>query len=137
MKKLRLIINLWFPVLLWCGLIFYLSSIPNLRASPNPVWDEFIRSFAHGLFYAILYVLFFRAINFKKDQKDLWLPFWLGALYGFSDELHQLFVPTRAFQFKDLLVDILGVLFGLFAVWKLLPKTPKKLKSLVKELGLS
>jgi len=137
MKKLRLILNLWLPVVIWCGLIFYLSSIPNLRTAPDPLWDEIIRSSIHGLFYAILYLLFFRALNFGRREKDLWTPFFLGALYSLSDELHQFFVPTRVFQFKDLFVDVLGVSLGLLIVWKLLPRTPKKLKSLAKKLGLS
>jgi len=136
MKKVKSIVSLWLPVLLWCGLIFYLSSIQNLRASEDPFWDEIIRSSIHGLFYAILYGLFFRALNSGKTKKNFWLPFWLGSLYGFSDESHQLFVPTRVFQLKDLLVDILGVFLGFLIIWRLLPKTPEKLKVWAKKWGI-
>jgi VanZ family protein len=33
--------------------------------------------------------------------------------YAVSDELHQLFVPERAFQLQDLLVDGGGILVGI------------------------
>jgi len=34
--------------------------------------------------------------------------------YALSDEIHQLFVPGRAFQVFDLFIDFLGSLFGVF-----------------------
>ena len=33
--------------------------------------------------------------------------------YGFSDEIHQLFVPGRAFEISDLAMDGLGSLIGI------------------------
>lgn len=42
----------------------------------------------------------------------------LTCLYGLSDETHQLFVPTRSFQIKDLLVDVGGATMGYLAVKK-------------------
>jgi VanZ family protein len=136
MRKSILLLNLWLPVILWCLLIFYLSSIPNLRAAKNPFWDEIIRSFTHGVFYAILYFLFFRAINFNRKEKIFLLPLIFAFLYGLSDEIHQSFVPTRTFQLKDLLIDSAGVALGGFILWKLLPKVQGKLKDWAKKLAL-
>ncbi|MDD3679233.1 MAG: VanZ family protein [Patescibacteria group bacterium] len=136
MKKTVLLLSLWLPVVLWCLLIFYLSSIPNLKAAENPLWDEIIRSFIHGLFYAILYFLLFRAFNFTRKLKNFYLPLMLSFLYGLSDEIHQFFVPTRTFQFKDLLVDFIGIIAGGFTLWKLLPKTQGKLRDWAKRLAL-
>ena len=31
-----------------------------------------------------------------------------SILYGLIDEIHQLFVPYRAFEIKDLIIDSLG-----------------------------
>jgi VanZ family protein len=135
MKKLGLITNLWLPVIFWCLLIFYFSSIPNLRTAQNPFWDEIIRSTLHGIFYAILYLLFFRALNFQKKEKDFWLPLILASLYGLFDEIHQSFVPTRSFQLRDLIVDFSGAALGGLMIWKLLPKAPSKLKNWAKKLG--
>lgn len=136
MKKVGLFLNLWLPVFLWCFLIFYLSSIPNLKAAQNPFWDEIIRSFIHGLFYAVLSVLFFRALNFHRTKKDFLIPLLLSCLYGLSDEIHQSFIPTRTFQLQDLLVDFTGVFLGGLVLWKCLPKVPSKLKLWVRKLAL-
>lgn len=35
-----------------------------------------------------------------------------GSLYAASDEIHQLFVPGRAGQARDVLIDSIGVLIG-------------------------
>jgi len=136
MKKSISLLNLWLPVVFWCFLIFYFSSIPNLKASQNPLWDEIIRSFMHGVFYAILYFLFFRAVNFVRKVKNFWWPLIFSFLYAFSDEVHQLFVPTRTFQLKDLLVDFTGAALGGLILWKLLPKAPSRLKNWAKKLDV-
>lgn len=104
--------SLWLPVGLWMGVLFALSSIPNLRVSGSNFWDEILRSFAHFLLYAVGYVLFFRAINFECQKKNLLLPLILVCFYGLFDEVHQYFVPTRTFQIKDLLVDFSGGFLG-------------------------
>jgi len=109
MKK---IFSLWLPVGLWMGTVFYLSSIPNLRVSQSNFWDEILRSGAHFILYGIGYFLFFRAINFSKEEKNFLLPLFLTFFYGFFDEIHQSFVPTRSFQIQDLIVDFSGAFLG-------------------------
>lgn len=136
MAKLKLMVYRWLPVFLWCFLIFYLSSIPNLKTSQNPFWDEILRKICHFLEYLVLYMLFSRAINFRKDKKNFWLPFLLTMFYAFSDEIHQAFVPTRTFRYKDVLIDNSGNFVGGLIIWKLSQKTPKKLKNWVKKLDL-
>ncbi|MBQ3466792.1 MAG: VanZ family protein, partial [Oscillospiraceae bacterium] len=60
-----------------------------------------------------------------------WPAFLTGLLFCFlyacSDEFHQLFVPGRAGMFSDVLIDTVGVLFGLTAACALsfLRKEPK------------
>ncbi len=82
MSKFKLIFSLWLPVIFWCLLIFYFSSIPNLKTSQNPFWDEIFRSFAHFLMYGALFVLFFRALNFRVKKQEFWIPLILAWLYG-------------------------------------------------------
>ena len=41
------------------------------------------------------------------------LPLCFGFLYALSDEIHQLFVPGRSFQFFDIFMDICGVTVGI------------------------
>jgi len=127
MKKVSWLLSLWLPVVFWCGLLFYLSSIPNLKASQNPVLDEILRTLSHFVFYAFGYFLFFRALNYQKSKKNFLLPLGLVWLYGFFDELHQSFVPTRTFQLMDLAVDFGGVFIGKIIVEEFLPKLSKKI----------
>ena len=136
MEKVKQNVFLWAPVIIWCSLSFYFSSIPNLRAAENPFWDEIIRSFLHLIIYTILFVLFFRALNALKEKKDYLWPLLLSILYSFSDEIHQSLIPTRTFQTRDLLVDIMGIFLGILAIWKLLPRAPAKLKNWAKGLQL-
>ena len=127
MKNVNWSLNLWLPVIFWCGTLFYFSSIPNLKASQNPVLDEVVRTIAHFLFFVVGYFLFFRALNFGKKKKNFYLPLALAALYGLSDEIHQTFVPTRTFQLMDLAVDFGGAFIGKITVEEFLPKIPKSL----------
>jgi VanZ family protein len=44
-----------------------------------------------------------------------WLiPLLIGFLYAVSDEIHQYFVPGRAMQARDVLIDTSGVLLGIW-----------------------
>tara|TARA_Y100000310_G_C20503180_1_gene725048 strand:- start:356 stop:754 length:399 start_codon:yes stop_codon:yes gene_type:complete len=125
MKNLKLIFSLWLPVLIWAGTLFYLSSIPSLKTSPNPFLDEILRSIAHFVFYFIGYFLFFRALNNQKKKKkkaNFLLPLILVSLYGLSDEFHQSLVPTRTFQLQDLLIDFSGAFISKIILTKFLPK---------------
>ena len=112
---MKRVFSLWLPVGFWMGTVFYLSSIPNLRVSQINFWDEILRSGAHFVLYGIGYFLFFRAINFGRENlpaskagKNFLLPLFLTFAYGIFDEIHQSLVPTRSFQIKDLLVDFGG-----------------------------
>lgn len=122
MKKWGLLIVLWLPVGVWMGVLFYLSSISNLRAVENVWLDEVIRTISHFCFYGLGYLLFFRALNFGKTKKNFLLPLFLTWGYGFSDEVHQIFVPTRTFQLMDLAVDFGGAFVGKVLLRKILSK---------------
>ncbi len=45
----------------------------------------------------------------------------LSMLYALSDETHQLFVPGRAFQVVDLIIDFIGSITGMW-IWKMIGK---------------
>lgn len=70
---------------------------------------------SHIVQFGILAVLLVRALAWPGalSPKQVWLSILLSALYGLTDEIHQLFVPGRAFQWVDVLVDGLGILLGL------------------------
>ncbi len=84
-----------------------------------------VRECAHMIqfvpFGASLYWLLC-TLQVKKKIKRLFFPITLGCgfLYALSDEIHQLFVPGRAFQWADIGMDTCGVLLGAAAVALLL-----------------
>ncbi len=53
----------WLPPVAWMGLIFYLSSQPDLPSAPEPLLDLILKKMAHALVYAVLAALFHRAVN--------------------------------------------------------------------------
>ncbi|KKP70346.1 MAG: Metallophosphoesterase [candidate division CPR3 bacterium GW2011_GWF2_35_18] len=100
-------------------LIFWLSSIPNLKIDDTEA-EFFRRKFVHLFEYGLLWFLIYRAIvlekwrqNFKERFPTIILSFVLTVLYAVTDELHQMYVPTRTGKFSDMGFDILGGLLGI------------------------
>lgn len=52
-------------------------------------------------------------------------PFLAGVLYAVTDEIHQCFVPGRAGQIRDVLIDACGVFVGVIIINRLLRRTVK------------
>src|SRR5687767_1390131 len=102
---------LWGPVFFWCALIFTFSAIPDL--SSGLAYDTPLRKAAHFLEYAILAVLFWRALSGggPSDTRPLfWCTLIFSVLYAFTDEVHQGFVPGRTPAVLDWVIDSAGAL---------------------------
>jgi VanZ family protein len=103
----------WLPVLLYCLLIFIQSSYPSPENIPSlPYLDKLI----HFAVYAILGSLFFRAFRTQRFKENtnmvIMLSILASSLYGFSDEVHQYFVPHRDADIMDFLADVMGSICG-------------------------
>jgi VanZ family protein len=96
----------WLPVLLWAGLIFGLSSIPNLSSGLG-IWDLILRKGAHMTEYAILAALLVRALQAPA------VALACAVLYSATDELHQSFVRGRHPAPLDVLIDFAGATAGI------------------------
>jgi VanZ family protein len=132
------------PPVAWMGLIFYLSSQPDLPSAPEPLLDLLLKKTAHAFVYAVLAALFHRAVNgsgvhWKRPPplpsppsrgrvacRDKWgllmkmnlAPWFLAVLYAATDEIHQTFVPGRSGRLTDVLIDAAGAAVGvLFMAW--------------------
>ena len=77
--------------------------------------DYPVRKAAHATEYALLGILLTGAIlDLEKPWKrQLAACFLAGAAYAASDEFHQLFVPGRSGQVKDVMIDSAGVAAGI------------------------
>lgn len=129
-------------VIIWCVVIFMFSANDSDESNAqsnwlfefivkfvNPVYDSMdpeaqlryhdiatfiIRKLAHFTEYAILGMLAFSALwKVQKVKFRGLFALIFGFLYASSDEIHQLFVPGRTGQFRDVMIDTCGVAFGI------------------------
>lgn len=107
MKKF---LKFWLPIIAWMGVIFTLSSIPDLKTDLKE--DFVLRKIAHISEFAILTFLLFRAIiiDRPKINKAIIYSLIIALFYAFSDEFHQSFVKGRECSFRDVGIDSIGVL---------------------------
>ena len=90
-----------------------LSDILN---SPN---SQFIvRKSAHFILFCLLSILCFIVIyEIKKSVKiSTLVSFSITFIYACIDEIHQLFIPGRGSQIKDVLIDSIGAIIGLIVI---------------------
>lgn len=79
-----------------------------------------VRKAAHfSLYAALCYFLGVAMMTFSSlPYKGRYIIAYASSvLYAASDEIHQLFVPGRGCQFRDVCIDACGAAFGLFLVW--------------------
>ena len=75
-----------------------------------------IRKIAHYILYmagGILIINYLDILKFDQKKKIIY-SIIIGMLYAISDEIHQYFVPNREMQIKDVFIDTLGIITGVF-----------------------
>lgn len=128
----------WLLVILWIVLIFYLSHQPAIESNNLSTgiteglvaiiervtldtdfdvsnFNHIVRKNAHFFAYLILGVLVFNALksnDFKGSRRFL-IALAFCILYAISDEIHQLFIPGRAGQVRDVIIDSAGAVVGI------------------------
>lgn len=107
MKK---ILKFWLPVLIWTGIIFSFSSVPELKSGLDQ--DFLLRKIAHILEFAILTFLLIRALNKERIsiKRIAIYSFVFAIFYALTDEYHQSFVWGRQGSLKDVGIDGIGIL---------------------------
>jgi VanZ family protein len=110
-------VSLWLPVVAWAGVIFYFSSIPDLRITQE-WYDLLLRKGAHLFMFGGLALLLSRALagSTPLSRTRLLVFSWtLTFLYACSDELHQSFVAGRMGSLLDVGIDSAGAWLALRA----------------------
>jgi|SRR3954469_3666102 VanZ family protein len=141
--RVRAFLNFWLPALVWMTVIFSASSdnmsfehssrvigpllrwlMPNLSAEATHAIVVFIRKLAHLTEFALLGILCYRALRHDQDHHQYgwrWstasLALGISAAYACTDEIHQMFVPSREASLRDVLIDTSGAALGLFLLW--------------------
>ena len=77
-----------------------------------------IRKLAHFSIYTLVGVLMMSLMNTYniKGTNRIYISLIVGFIYACSDEFHQFFVPERSAMPTDVLIDTLGVSFGIALV---------------------
>ncbi|HPP66319.1 MAG TPA: VanZ family protein [bacterium] len=118
--KIETTIN-WIFLIVWMGIIYLFSSIPDLRISEQ-WWDLIVRKIAHLCEFFILALLWYKALITTKQnfsRKNLiFISCVFSIAYALLDEFHQSFVPTRNAALKDVFIDTLGILVFATLIWE-------------------
>ncbi len=108
-------LRFWFPVIAYSAIIFYVSSLPNLKAPLGP-WG--FDKVLHVLEYMPYGFLVARAMTSGRlgwpSYRIWWGIFLFVSFYGLSDEVHQMFVVGRESSLGDLFADTIGAMAGSF-----------------------
>lgn len=127
----------WLLVILWMALIFYLSHQPAMESNSlstgiveriiavidrvtfdididTGYFNFFIRKSAHFFTYLILGMLVFNALTSSgmRGLRRFFIALAVCILFAVSDEVHQLFIPGRAGQVRDVMIDTAGAIVG-------------------------
>lgn len=83
-----------------------------------------VRKGAHFTLYFIIGLVVYGAINTYslETKKKAILTISVGTLYACLDEFHQLLVPGRTAQIRDIFIDMLGVILATLIVCLILYK---------------
>lgn len=108
---------------LWGYLIFYLSGTPDLASGLPYKYDFVLRKLAHiFVFFVLTYLV---AASLDSQARNYLLFVIVAAIvYALVDEIHQSYVAGRVGSGRDILVDSIGVYFG---IWLYKVKPPGKL----------
>ncbi len=119
------ILRYWGPVFMYAGLIFFGSSVSNPPESVSSLLEEISDKVLHLCEYGLLGALAYRAC---RHGAGIWVARHAVivavagcALYGLSDEIHQLFVPLRQGDPLDLVADSAGATLGAWT-WRLMER---------------
>ncbi|MCM8770834.1 MAG: VanZ family protein [Candidatus Omnitrophica bacterium] len=129
------LVKFWLPVFVWCGLIFILSHIPELK-TPFNFWDLILRKLAHISEYFILAFFFIAPLKEHLIYNCLCCFFGLFfifslCLYAVSNEIYPQFALGRHGQLIDILVDAIGIiLFFILLQNRYIINTIQKLKTI-------
>ena len=87
---------------------------PDISDASLSAANYFIRIMAHIAEYAILSLLWYRALNrrvWRWSVRSALVAFLCSAIFALSDEYHQSFVLERSASFVDVGIDTLGAGF--------------------------
>ncbi|GAB4142252.1 MAG: hypothetical protein Fur0015_11470 [Ignavibacteriales bacterium] len=112
---------LYTPTVVYWMILIVATSIPAEEMPKLGVSDKL----EHFGAYFVLAILFSLTLFLQEKNKLLKKNFNIYSIgillfYGLFDEVHQFFIPGRFFDWNDLLANLVGIVFGVYLVRKLL-----------------
>jgi VanZ family protein len=108
MKKILFFV----PAALYYAFIFYLSSRSHDIKIDILFFDKVIHIVEFVLLGILLSFGYFMSLKSPLMVRVV-LTICSGILLGGLDEFHQSFIPSRSFEFFDIIADAIGILIGL------------------------
>lgn len=131
--KIKKIIS-YLLLLFWMGLIFYLSNqtgsvsgtesghilynilnffhVSNIDSVIEIIHNP-IRECMHAFEYFVLGILVMNVLSNNNIKNNIIIiSVSLCFIYATTDEIHQVFVPNRTFEYLDIFLDLVGSLLG-------------------------
>ena len=130
----------WVPVIIWAGVIFYMSTRTFGPSFSNRLLGDFLailhlevsnhtfhllefgfRKLGHLTEYSIFAIFLYHALG--DDHRASWNArkalacIQLAGLYSLTDEFHQSFVPGRGPSIVDCGIDTIGATLGMVIVY--------------------
>lgn len=138
-SKRREQLMLYAPLVLWIGVIFFLSSsqgsmtetsriirplleffFPTATPETLTFYHGVIRKFAHFAEYAVLGLLAARAFARRTTAQAFLTAVALAAVVAFTDEFLQSLNPARTGSAYDVAIDLVGAVFGsAIGIWRI------------------
>lgn len=121
-------VALWVLVCYWI-VLFLGTTLPSNRLPDVPSGDKL----NHFAGYAVLSFLLFTYLKLKSSDAVAGIrifqkSFVIASVYGVIDELHQILIPGRFFEWYDILADINGAALGLAVAYILSRSYPELFK---------
>jgi VanZ family protein len=126
----------WLPTLVWLAMIAFFSTdtfsaehtgsileriiravYGNLSPEHFRLLHMFVRKAAHFTVYGLLSLLAFYSWRATLPRRAPWVFTWcllallVTLIAGSSDEIHQMFVPSRTASPYDVMLDMMGAIF--------------------------
>jgi hypothetical protein len=138
-NRIRRLLNLWLPPVLWAALIFHFSS-GTIPVASTIYWQDFtIKKTGHVLLFGILAVLLYRGFLGEGvgRRKAAIYSVIFAMFYGATDEFHQMFTQGRDATVRDVFIDGGGAGIIIYLIYRFLPKFPKKIQAFLLEFGIT
>jgi VanZ family protein len=97
--------------------IFYLSSLPGSATGPNTPFWRFVSNVGHVPLFAGLGLCLAMALARWPWPSRGMATLVLGLAYAIFDEWHQSWIPGRSGSVYDVLLDGVGILLAILAIW--------------------